>query len=561
MWPGAQNRRVKGWVLISGLLQLLIMMPSGGQQDALLTEFEGAGAVEIEVERALPDVRGWVPDDSAVLLPTLKGLTLQRPSASREKPVDAVRLIGVTVDEQTELQLELGEWLGRPLTEEGLDRLLTVVLRHYDDHHRPVTDVLIPDQEGAGGHLWVQVLEGRVGRLEVKGAEEAAAPWWAGIHVQPGALLRANQVQEDLDWLGRNPFRTANLLVAPGEIGFADLIMEVEEGRPWRVYAGYDNKGTEAVGEHRWLAGFNWGSDHLIGYQMTLGGDPNSFQAHAFSWEIPFHASHQFLRLSGAWADVTAESTVGGIPLASDGTTWQLAASYGMALGRRGGWKQELRFGFEFKRSESLATFGEVVVPGATLEVAQLRVGWQGTRDLWDGEASLGISLVGSPGGLGSDDAEFALFRAGARSRSVYGQVAGEWRRALSAWELRLRTSGQLASGALVPSEQLALGGAESVRGFSERELLAESGYVVSGEILTPVLNFSDQRFVPILRGIVFLDHGSGWRRGEGWESRLGLGLGIRARWSDWLSAQLDWAIGFHDGAEGRVHAGLFASF
>ena len=37
----------------------------------------------------------------------------------------------------------------------------------------------------------------------------------------------------------------------------ADLLLRIDEQRPWRIYTGYDNSGSESVGEDRWFTGFN----------------------------------------------------------------------------------------------------------------------------------------------------------------------------------------------------------------------------------------------------------------------------------------------------------------
>ncbi|MFX5634281.1 ShlB/FhaC/HecB family hemolysin secretion/activation protein, partial [Acinetobacter baumannii] len=57
-----------------------------------------------------------------------------------------------------------------------------------------------------------------------------------------------------------------------------------------------------------------------------------------------------------------------------------------------------------------------------------------------------------------------------------------------AAWQLKLTLSGQYTSDSLVPGEQFGIGGASSVRGFSERALANDYGTLVSGEIYTPNL-------------------------------------------------------------------------
>ena len=48
--------------------------------------------------------------------------------------------------------------------------------------------------------------------------------------------------------------------------------------------------------------------------------------------------------------------------------------------------------------------------------------------------------------------------------------------------------TGQLSRDALVPGEQFGIGGAASVRGYEERELVGDSGVFLSSELATPNL-------------------------------------------------------------------------
>jgi hemolysin activation/secretion protein len=540
-------------------------------QDLLPRELPGEEAAVFRFEKA-PDVHGWVADSSPVLLVRLERLSIlgAEDGASRIRR-DGVELSGMTVAEPKELAAELGGWIGRPLTESGLDRLTEVILRHYEDHGRPMNEVWVPPQDGAGGVLRVEVVEGRVGRLGFGRLEHFDEERLRkGIRVREGELLDGRAVQADLDWLSRNPFRRADLFVAPGEGVSADLLLGIEERRPWRAYAGYDNTGSEAVGENRWFGGFNWGNafgfDHVLGYQFTVGDSLEDFHAHSMTWEIPVHRRHEFMRITAAWADVLAEETQDGVPTDAEGESWQVSALYGRQLRRAGDWTQEWRAGAEFKRADNFVIFGETEFPDTKVDVLQLRGEWLGGGPLWGGRADLQASLVASPGDVtarnGSE--EFESFRTGADPSYVYARAEGSWVAPVAEdWSWRIRATAQLASGALLPTEQLGLGGYSTVRGYAERILLADGGYVVSSELRTPVIRAAEQLRPGGfgLQGLAFIDHALGWRDGDGTETLTGAGLGIRAAVWDSANLRLDVGWGLEDGDGAEIHAGVFASF
>ena len=108
-------------------------------------------------------------DDSAVLIGHLGTFELNggQDGAAFQLGVHHVGDVmgrGLTVD-TGELAEDLLPFLGRPLTELALDRLIDTVLRYYETNDRPVTDVFAPAQDLSGGSILLEVIEGRVGSV------------------------------------------------------------------------------------------------------------------------------------------------------------------------------------------------------------------------------------------------------------------------------------------------------------------------------------------------------------------------------------------------------------
>jgi len=571
-WAAAEPARHSRRALTRALLLVIAAsVPWAAAQDLLPQEAPGRGASLFRFAPA-PDLHGWAADDSPVLIDPLRELVVTGSEAGMA-PVEhaGVRLERMSVEGLDALAVELSGWIGRPLTERGLDRLTEVILRHYDDHDRPMNEVWVPPQGGEGGRLQVELVEGRVGAVGLESTRHFDAELLrGGLRVRPGGLLRGDVLQADLDWLSRNPFRHAELFVSPGEGVSADLLIRVDERRPWRVYTGWDNSGAESVGRNRWFAGFNWGDafglDQLLGYQFTTGDATDAFIAHSLSWEVPIHRCQQFLRLTGAWADVSAVESQGGQPVNSDGTSWQITALWGRPLPRLGLWRHEVRCGPEFKRADNFVIFGQTTLPQTAVDIVQLRGEWRGSGPLWGGLAELEGNLVLSPGDLTGRNgrAEFEAFRAGADPTYAYGRLEGTWLRPVGGdWSCRVHATGQVASGALLPTEQLGLGGRSTVRGYAERILLADSGYAFSAELRTPAWGPPEPSWAGALQlqGLAFVDHGRGWREGGGDESLTGVGIGARAAFGARGSARLDLGWGLENGRGAEVHAGVTLSF
>jgi hemolysin activation/secretion protein len=132
------------------------------------------------------------------------------------------------------------------------------------------------------------------------------------------------------------------------------------------------------------------------------------------------------------------------------------------------------------------------------------------------------LQLVGSPGRLSAlnNTATFETQQANATANYVYGSVGAERQTAVvSAITWFTRATLQLSNATLLPSEQMAFGGADSNRGFITSGVTRDNGFQLVNELRAPTLgkavarNFGlddeDYQIMPFL----FIDYGHGWNR------------------------------------------------
>ena len=81
-----------------------------------------------------------------------------------------------------------------------------------------------------------------------------------------------------------------------------------------------------------------------------------------------------------------------------------------------------------------------------------------------------------------------------------------------SDWQVRVAVNGQYSGNPLVSVEQLGLAGSTAVRGFNERAVTADSGYVVNTELYTPELANATGAHGS-LRALVFYDFARGYNQ------------------------------------------------
>ena len=136
-------------------------------------------------------------------------------------------------------------------------------------------------------------------------------------------------------------------------------------------------------------------------------------------------------------------------------------------------------------------------------------------------------------------DAEFISFLAQAQ----YMRRLGDTRSTLVA-----RVTGQYATDGLLPSEQMSVGGANTVRGYRENTLVRDSGIASTVEIRTPL--FGDARRREWLVIAPFFDVGAGWNLAGSTPSPTSImstGIGLLSSPVKGVSASLQWGYGLRE--------------
>jgi hemolysin activation/secretion protein len=534
------------------------------------------------------------PDDAAVLLPILRGLVFL-PRIELIQP-DGVATPGLTIRDLPPLddtfRAEIVPLIGLPLTPARLNAITQAVIRAYRRADRPLLDAIIPEQDVASGVVQVAVIEFTVGEIRTE-----QNSWFSDnllrsyLRPQPGETVRASAVADDLALLNANPFRRVELLYERGQaFGQTDLVLRAPDRFPLRLYGGFDDSGSKSLGTNRLFAGFGYGNlfglDHQIGYQFTastdllfdsrdIPGRPSGprFAAHSLAYTMPLPWRDRLL-LSALYAESSPWLAE---PLAQQGFTTQLSARYAIQLPRHEEFGQEIRIGYDFKRTNNNLAFGGSSVFDSATDIHQLSLDYSVT--LLDAQGSTSATLLGvaSPGFLssGNDRDAFEASRAGASPRYAYTLLQAERSQRLpDEFTLVLRATGQLASGPLLASEQIGLGGATTIRGFESFAVSGDQGYILGAELRAPPNGLLHQlgwpdidRFQPLL----FLETGRVWSRTETTTTRSSTplssaGAGFRYTIDRYLSLRFDLGVQLNDPPDGsprgtRSHLSLIASW
>lgn len=451
------------------------------------------------------------------------------------------------------------------------------IIRHYRENQHPVVMITVPEQEITEGVLQLLVTEGRVGEIKIKGNRYTKSDQLVQmIRLQPGDSINEKKVLQDLSWINSNPFRSASVSYAPGEAyGSTDVWINVKDRRPIRLYIGGDNTGSKFTGQTRWFTGVNFANffypENLLSYQFTTANSPHLFASHTGQFILPLPWRHTF-NAFGAYATVHPHLT----GFKSTGKSYQASGRYDMPF-----WftypslQQTLTVGFDFKGTNNNLIFGDDVetTEGSLVNIGQFLLGYHAGLEPSHQKISAGIDLFWSPGQMlpHQTPAAFHTLNPKADAHYVYGKLAYMheamiYRKSSLFGACRL----QLSSASLIPSEQFALGGYSTVRGYPERVANGDSGLCLNFEVRSPHYSFLKKRVQDDLYLLAFVDFGYAWDHAQVpglplTQTLIGVGPGLRYKISSYFTMRFDLGFPLHKVANAsedpHVHLSAILSY
>jgi hemolysin activation/secretion protein len=180
-----------------------------------------------------------------------------------------------------------------------------------------------------------------------------------------------------------------------------------------------------------------------------------------------------------------------------------------------------------------------------------------------------------SPGGLtqNNDDSDFNNLRENASSKYAYSRINVQRITRLPCnFSWVLRGWGQIASDRLLPSEELALGGYNTIRGYDERVIIGDTGWIINNELRTPPIKLNALGLDDQFQGLIFFDYGAEQiidpTPSDGTDPDKTLysaGAGVRYAVTRYFSFRFDYGVPMTElglnKSRSRAHVGLLLSF
>ena len=449
-------------------------------------------------------------EDSAVITSRLRGVIIVKTKdeidMSGVEPMHGVEVRNIPLLDNADFRDVVAPYLGRQLTIGTLKKLQRDIILYCRSKNRPLVDVILPEQTVQNDVIQLWFLEGKVGKVNV---QPVGKKWFNDnaildqVRLRPGDPVDSRRLLSDLDRINRNPFLQVDAEFKQGaRPGQSDVVLRSQEQFPLRLYAGYEDSGTKLTGEDRVLAGFNWGNafglGHQLNYQYMTDTDFEFVQAHSGSYWVPLPWGHS-LTVFGSYVDAKADLNSLSSSFSQHGFDYQVSFRYNVPLPAMGNYRHEASLGFDHKVSNNNLLFGGATVIQTEPAVDQFEFGYSGLRPDSGGQTSFGLEAFLAPGDLthNNTDTAFRLLRPGTHASYEYVRLNLERDTRLPhnySWIFKI--TGQFVSDRLLPSEELGIGGHDTVRGYDERTANGDEGWIISNEFRTPPISLL--RLVPL---------------------------------------------------------------
>lgn len=417
----------------------------------------------------------------------------------REERVEArvVVVAGVKALAPEVIDAAARPFTGRSLARAELRELERRLTQLYIDRGFATSGVIFAGAD-PDGTVRYQAIEGTLAQVRFREPpRHASAGWLTSLLVpRPDAPIRIPELQDRMGAIREAGIvERINAEVVPlPERGAAELVVSVEERRPWSVEVRYDNHHSPAVGarrpslwlEHRNLTG--WG-DRFDGHVARTEGLDDFHVAYSAGLpRTPWRAGVRYERSDALAIDPpsfrdllittisdTRRGEVAYAPLASAGLSYAVTGA------------------FERRTSESTLlglpfSFIAGLPDGITnLDVARL----SGELTALGTDAVLFLRGQWSEG-RSKRPVESLPFAPDARFRALAAQAQYARRLTDAGAQVLVRLDGQYSGDSLFPIEKRGVGGSASVRGYRENVLLRDRAIVGTVEARWPLWKSGD---------------------------------------------------------------------
>ena len=419
------------------------------------------------------------------------------------------RVLGSHQLSRSEIEKAVYPFMGPERTPDDVEQARAALEKSFQSKGFQTVSVQIPQQTGKRGIVFLQVVEAKVGRLNVEGSRffSIAAIKKGVPSLQPGSVPNFNQVSTEIMALNQWSDRQVIPTLTPGfEPGTIDVNLKVKDTLPWHGSAEFNNRYSPNTVPYRVNLASSY--DNLWERGDSVGG---SFQeapqntSEALNWNAFYTARFphlDWLRLNLSYGvQNSTVSTLGGSAVNGAGQT--AAFRFLCALPTEKDFSQSLSAGIDFKHlnqsiNQTIVIPGVADLPPTPLDYWPIRINYNAiwapkdSVTIFNAGISFGIRGAVLPvsgfGSYGNED-EFSNLRY--NSDGGFFVLKGDLSHTHDlpgGFQIYGKMQGQVSPNPLVYSEQFAAGGLDTVRGYLEGTVAGDNALFGTLELRSPSL-------------------------------------------------------------------------
>lgn len=458
-----------------------------------------------------------------------------------------IKVQGNTVFEQKEIEALMPSELDKNFTYEQIGQVAKKITALYLTNGYLTSGAFFPQQEIIDGEVFIRVVEGKLERVEIRGLEKLNEDYLLSlVHWNSKVPLNVQRLQDRIKLIQQDPLikKLDAQLVEGSSFGQSILLLNVVEASPWTATLTANNHNSANSGEFQGIASI--AHQNLFGFRERLGLDYNlteGFDALNLASSLPLNTKGSELSLEYREGDnEITQSDFKDFGIRADGSTLRLQFAQSLVREINRDWglfiALDRRISNTFIEDDIPFSFTEGTDEGRS-RITALRLGGSWTRrsqtlvTAAQTQLSLGLDLFDPT--INENTADGIFF-------SWLGQF--QMVKALNEKQdilLVTRLAAQLSPDALLPLEQISIGGASTVRGYRENRGVGDNGILGTFELQLPLVQDSQ---VGDLTLVPFFDAGTIWDIESDESLTLAsLGLGIDWKIKEWFLVELDWGI------------------
>lgn len=402
--------------------------------------------------------------------------------------VDVIKFLGASKLIPQQQRKIIGPYVGKCIGLNQINEILRAATNLYIDRGYITSRVVIPEQDLSDGSLELQVVEGYIEDI-VRAENAGFVSLMTAFPGLRGKLLNLRDIEQGLDQINRLASNYATMRLLPGsKPGQSVISVDNESSRRFSLSSGVDNYGSASTGEIKGNTTLRIDNPLRLNDQLVLSYSRNleepSQDALSQNYSVNYSVPWGYWTLSAGYSFFDYVSELKGQVAAfdTDGNGNTSTLSLSRVLRRDQKSKTTLTGTLTRKDNVNFVENNKLAASSRVTTVADLTavhtfaaLGASFTVDLG---LSRGLGILGAednPEFAGSPEDEFLLIHGGASfakvsqvGQMVYGATSN----------LTVQASADRIPG----TEQISIGGVNTVRGFQNRAVSGVSGLYARNE-------------------------------------------------------------------------------